>query len=191
MSAERVAASSRVRFEVTGVAVPSAEFWPSQQSRSCSGRLLVRPYPRPADCRSQLSGRRRVHVASSAPQFSARPVGLHSHADLNHPASLCCTSYALASAIDPHLARRIWPARRIWDPRSYQILRVTRIHHANRRELWRMRLKRLLVHQVDVAACPGAAPFHDPEGSWRKRIFEASSVTLKELAVPADHAFHH
>ena len=28
------------------VAVPSAEFWPSQRSRSCSGRLLVRPYPR-------------------------------------------------------------------------------------------------------------------------------------------------
>jgi hypothetical protein len=35
----------------------------------------------------------------------------------------------LAGAIDPHLAWRIWPARRIWDPREYQILRVTRILH--------------------------------------------------------------
>jgi hypothetical protein len=50
------------------------------------------------------------------------------------------------------------------DPSEYLILRVTRIHHANQRKPWRLRLKRLMMHRVVVAACPGAAPFHDPEG---------------------------
>jgi hypothetical protein len=116
---------------------------------------------RPPDDRSTLPG----GLLSSAPA----PVGLHSPADPNHPccpnhpASLYCTSISLAGAIDPHLARRIWPARRIRDPRGYLILRITRIHHANRRKLQQMGLKSLMVHRVAVAA-PRAAPFHDPEG---------------------------
>jgi hypothetical protein len=59
-------------------------------------------------------------------------------------------------------------------PREYLILRVTRIH-ADRRELWRLRLKSLLVHRVVAAEAARAAPFHDGSVFSKRR-----SVILKE-----------
>jgi hypothetical protein len=58
-------------------------------------------------------------------------------------------------------------------PREYLILRVTRILHADRRKLWRLRLKSLLVHRVVAAEARRAAPFHDPEGIMAEAYFRS------------------
>ena len=125
MSAERVAASSRVRFEVTG--------WPSllrnsaQTSRAdpCSGRLLVRPYPR--------SRRRPIPAVRLTPGHDRRlrqdrrpaPHARFLTCVFRPPPVLTFLGGLLASAIDPH-----------W------------------RKLWRPRLKNLMVHRAKRVSSP-------------------------------------